>query len=110
MGGKVAVERHADVANEQPSAPCDLETVPRERQKAVRNRPRIFGETPQLVDEVPVEIHAEPLGHGLAADMEVTHQLADHVAPNEVVVAEPIAAIDREPSPIDGVVVSGQRL
>jgi hypothetical protein len=104
---QVAVEGHADVADEQPPVADDLEPPGVDPQEAVTHR---LLQLRQLLREVAVEVDVElPLDLGLI-EPHVAHQPGDHLAADQVVPVDAQAAFDRQAALVDGLVVALQLL
>jgi hypothetical protein len=108
--GEISIEGHAHVAHEQTAARRHGERLVVHRQQAVGDRAAGRGELRELRCEVSFEVDAEPRFHRLSRQVKVAHQLGNHVPPEAIVVAQRVAAFDRELSVVDRLVVAGECL
>src|SRR6187549_1127457 len=107
---QITIERHADVADKEPSALRDAQGLGRNIEQPVADRAAGFAQLFELRLEALRQVDAEPLAQLRGLEPEVAHQLGDYEAADLVVLAQRVAALHRQPAGVDRLVVVRQRL
>src|SRR5262249_44964506 len=105
---EMSIEDHAEVADEATAERRDFERLGRHHDQTVRAGRIRPGELGELGGEPGAKVDAKAPFDVAAIQMEVAHELGDHMAAQGVVGVELVSALDRETSGPDALLVLRQ--